>query len=170
MVRHLRFSLSLASQPLSQMDHLSFRCLYCASISLGILFTLAWCILSVPWPPLHQIQMLCFFLWRLRSLFSGSSRACLLGVSLVFFVAIPEHIKGYPWRAFLTIYFFGAIIFSGRAPWPCGPLGLGLLVWNRVVSSPHSSHFILKSCLACSRRFTEIGRLDIPAVSISFSR
>ena len=45
----------------------------------------------------------------------------------------------------------GLSIFSRRAPWPREPLGPGLLVWDRVVSSPYLSNLRLKNCLSFSR-------------------
>ena len=74
------------------------------------------------------------FCQRLRSVFYGRYRACFPGVSLVFFGALPENIMGSPLHAFLCIFFFGKIIFSGRAPWPLKPLGTSILVLDRVVS------------------------------------
>ena len=88
MVRHLRFLLSLASQPLSLMEYLRARRLCCLFVSLRILVTLAWRFLGVPWPPFYQIHPSWIFCQRLCSVFYGRSQACLLGVSLVFFGAL----------------------------------------------------------------------------------
>ena len=99
MVRHLQFFLSLASQPLSQMDYLRAKRVCCASDSLGIPGTLTWRILSVPCLPFRQIPLpRCFVVggflclrwaftgtlaWRvpglLRRAFLAHSRRCLDG-------------------------------------------------------------------------------------------
>ena len=54
MVRHLRFLLSLASRPLSQIDYLRARRVYCASVSLGVPVTLALRVLSI-----HSVSFSC---------------------------------------------------------------------------------------------------------------
>ena len=54
MVRHLRFLLSLASRPLSQIDYLRARHVYCASVSLGVPVTLALRVLSI-----HSVSFSC---------------------------------------------------------------------------------------------------------------
>ena len=136
MVRLLQFLLSLDSQPLSPMNYLRARCLCCASVSLRILVTLYWRVLGVPWPPFCQIQLPWIFSQRLRSVFYRSSQERLLGVSLVWFDALPENIMGSPLLAFFYIFFFGEIIFAGRAPWPREPLGTGFLVLDRAISLP----------------------------------
>ena len=134
MVQHLWFLLSLDYQPLYLMNYLMIRRLCCASVYLRILVTHAWCIFGVPWPPFCQIHPSWVFRQRLHSVLYGRSQACLLGVSLLFFGALPENIMGSPSRAFSDLQFFGEIIFSGRAPWPLEPLGTGILVLDRVFS------------------------------------
>ena len=61
MVRHLKFLLSLDSQPLSLMVHSKFRRVCCNSASLGIPGALYWNVLGVTWSPLLQLIQLCFF-------------------------------------------------------------------------------------------------------------
>ena len=61
MVWHLQFSLSLASQPFSQIYNLRFRLLYCASVSLGVSVPLTWRVLGVPWPTFCQLHLLWVF-------------------------------------------------------------------------------------------------------------
>ena len=85
MVRHLRFLLSLASRPLSQMNYLRARCVFCASIFLGIPVTLDLRVLRQ-----HFVSFTClgFFCQSHRSAFSGRSRSRFLGVSLSLFGAL----------------------------------------------------------------------------------
>ena len=48
-----------------------------------------------------------------------------------------------------------------------GPLGAGLIDWERVVSSPSLSHFILNNCFACTRLFSNLSLLVyFPAVVV----
>ena len=85
MVWHLQFFLSLASQPLSRMEHLRFRRVYCASAYLGIPGVNSWNILGVTWYPYHHIHQLWIFRWSTHSVFYGRSRARFLVVYLSFF-------------------------------------------------------------------------------------
>ena len=114
---------------------------------------------SLVFSGLHSVSLLGLaFFWKLCSVFSGRSRACLLGVHLSLFSVLPERFTGSPLRTFPTLF------FSGRSSSP-GELN-GLANWFFLVSGfqiwtgcfPHPLHwFFLDYCCACSRR------LQIPA-------
>ena len=93
MVRHLRFLISLASLPLSQIDYLRARRICCSYDSLGIPGTIAWRVLGDTCPPFRQLHLTWAFvvggLLRLRWAFLG---------------AIDWHVSGLIWRAFLAQY------------------------------------------------------------------
>ena len=86
MVRHLRFLLLLAPQPLYQVDYLRARNVYCASDSLRIPRTLAWSILGVPCPQ---------FLWL--PLPRGFVVVGLLHLRRAFLVMLACHVPGVLW-------------------------------------------------------------------------
>ena len=123
--------ISLASQPLSLVDLLRFRRIYCTSTSLVIQGVLTWITLGVTWYLFCQTHKICIFLENLLRLlweFSGSMYWRVLGVLWRDFLAhsgrslarLPEYLL------------LGAILFVGRSQWPCKPLGTGLFVWYRV--------------------------------------
>ena len=81
MVWHLWFLLSLASRPLSLMEHLRFSHVCCACTSLRIPVALAWCFIGVLWYTFCQIHQLCIF--------PGDSDLYYLGVLRYTFFACP---------------------------------------------------------------------------------
>ena len=85
---------------------------------------------SLVFPGFHPVSFACF------GFFVGGSSPSSI-------VILGHSCLAYPWcslahflSAFSSLSFFGAIIFAGIYPWPCKPLGLGLFVLCRLVSSP----------------------------------
>ena len=103
MVRNFQFLLLLASQPFSLMDHLIFRHVCCSCASLGNPYTLYWHVLGDACYQFCQLHQSWIFCWRLRSVFSGNYQVRLLGVSLVFFVALSWRIPCVPSSVFLNL-------------------------------------------------------------------
>ena len=89
------------------MEHLRFRRIWCASVSLCISVAVSWRVIGFPWPPFCQLWQILVLLWRLFSFFFGCSWARLLVMSLAFLGKLPERIIGALLRSIWTLSLLG---------------------------------------------------------------